>query len=406
VTTHLDPILLARLQLEADERATARFPDLLQRKIARMTASSIAFLRGSAELFYHVLAVRPELARGPKGKGWIAGDLHLENFGAYRTDGHAPKSRVTFGMNDFDEAIIAPWRIDVLRLTTSLLLAARGFGLNGNDSTDLAFLLLRGYAHASFQKNSGKQAPPRVPRVVRNLVEQVRVRTRLELLDARTEIRHGKRTFVRGERYRSISPQLAKKAVKAFERYLETHAITDPAEKKHFEVIDVAQRIAGTGSLGCLRIALLTRGKGGRDDAFVFDMKEEKPSAAARFGKAPRTTSAARVIDAMRASLAHPPRMLGATHIGATSMLVRRLAPQEDKLDLSKATVSELGAVASFVGACAGASHARGATRPPKKRWTDAECEQLLEQSIDLAGIHESAYLAYSRITGKLAAKP
>jgi uncharacterized protein (DUF2252 family) len=405
VTTHLDPILLARAQLEADQRATARFPDLLERKIARMTASSIAFLRGSAELFYHVLAMRPELARGPKGKGWIAGDLHLENFGAYRTDGHAPKSRVAFGMNDFDEAIIGPWRLDVLRLTTSLLLAARGFGLNGTDSTDLGFLLLRGYAHASFRKKTGKKAPLRTPHVVQHLVQQVRVRTRVELLDARTEVRHGQRAFLRGPRYRSISPALAKKAQKAFSRYLEIHGITDPAEKKHYEVIDVAQRIAGTGSLGCLRIALLTKGKGGQNDAFVFDMKEEKPSAASRFGKSPRGAAAARVIEAMRASLAHPPRMLGATRLGSTSMLVRRLAPQEDKLDLSKATVAELGAVASFVGACAGDGHARGATRPPKKEWTSGECEQLLEHAIDLAGIHEAAYLAYSRITGKLAAK-
>jgi uncharacterized protein (DUF2252 family) len=405
VTTHLDPIQLARAQFEADERATARFPGLLERKIERMTLSSIAFLRGSAELFYHVLALRPELARGPKGKGWIAGDLHLENFGAYRTDGHAPKSRVAFGMNDFDEAIIAPWRIDVLRLTTSLLLAARGFGLRGKDATDLGFLLLQGYARASFRRKDGSKNPTRVPRVVGSLVEQVRIRTRVELLDARTEIRHGKRVFVRGPRYRTVSRELAKKAEKAFARYLATHEITDPAEKKHFEVIDVAQRIAGTGSLGCLRIALLTRGKGGRDDAFVFDMKEEKASAASRFGKAPRGEAATRVIAAMRSSLAHPPRMLGATRIGSTSMLVRRLAPQEDKLDLSKASVAELGEVAAFVGACAGDGHARGATRPPKRAWTSAECELLLEHAIDLAGIHEAAYLAYSRITGKKATK-
>ncbi|MEO7112299.1 MAG: DUF2252 family protein [Polyangiaceae bacterium] len=405
MTTHLDPIQLAHAQLEADIRATARFPDLLQRKIARMTISSIAFLRGSAELFYHVLTVRPDLARGPKGKGWIAGDLHLENFGAYRTDGHSPKSRVVFGMNDFDEAIIAPWRIDVLRLTTSLLLAARGFGLSGKDSTELGFMLLRGYARASFRKKANTKTPIRTPRVVQMLVDQVRVRTRLELLNARTEIRHGKRTFIRGLRYRSISSELARKAQKAFAQYLATHEMANPAEKKHFEVIDAAQRIAGTGSLGCLRIALLTKGKGGRDDAFVFDMKEEKRSAASRFGKAPRGESAARVIEAMRSSLPHPPRMLGSTRIGTTSMLVRRLAPQEDKLDLSKASIADLGAVAAFVGACAGDSHARGATRPPKKQWTDTECEELLDHAIDLAGIHEAVYLAYSRITAKMAVK-
>jgi sulfur relay (sulfurtransferase) complex TusBCD TusD component (DsrE family) len=107
----------------------------------------------------------------------------------------------------------------------------------------------------------------------------------------------------------------------------------------------------------------------------------------------------------MRSSLEHPPRMLGSTRIGSTSLFVRRLAPQEDKLDLSKASVADLGEVAAFVGACAGAGHARGATRAPKRAWTDGECEELLSHAIELAGIHEAAYLAYSRITGKIRTK-
>jgi uncharacterized protein (DUF2252 family) len=304
-------------------------------------------------------------------------------------------------MNYFDEAIIAPWRIDMLRLTTSLLLAARGFGMNGTNAAEMGFMLLRGYARTA----SGSKSNVKTPRLVASLMEQVRERTRLELLEARTVLRHGKRTFIRGERYRSISKSLSRDAEKAFARYIEALEIADPAEKEHFRVMDTAQRIAGTGSLGCMRIAVLTCGKGGHDDAFVFDMKEEKKSAAARFGKAPRGPAAERVIAAMKSSLEHPPRMLGSTRIGSTSLFVRRLAPQEDKLDLSQASVGELGDVAAFVGACAGEGHARGATRAPKRAWTDSECEELLSHAIDLAGIHEAAYLAYCRITGKNKAK-
>ena len=86
-------------------------------------------------------------------------------------------------------------------------------------------------------------------------------------------------------------------------------------------------------------------------------------------------------------------------------MLVRRLAPQEDKLDLARGTTDDLADVAAFVGACTADGHARGVTRAPKRAWTDGACEELLEKAIELAGLHESAYLAYSRITGKLSVK-
>src|SRR5437016_1082570 len=92
----LDPVRLAHRQLELDRERTARFPDLFARKLLRMSASPLGFLRGAAPLFYEILAARPELANGPGGEGWVVGDAHLENFGAYRPEhgdaGHGKKS--------------------------------------------------------------------------------------------------------------------------------------------------------------------------------------------------------------------------------------------------------------------------------------------------------------------------
>src|SRR5262249_39825088 len=132
-----DPTSLAHFQLERDKERTARFPELLAKKVARMSTSPLAFLRGAAPLFYEVLRARPQLAKGPPGEGWITGDLHVENFGAYRPapasadgkhgagkkDKDKDKDSVEFNLNDFDEAVEAPWRFDVLRLTTSLIVA-------------------------------------------------------------------------------------------------------------------------------------------------------------------------------------------------------------------------------------------------------------------------------------------
>src|SRR5687767_9670296 len=77
---------LARRQIALDLEQTRRFPALFARKRARQLASTHGFLRGSAPLFYELLAEHPDLAVGPAKEGWIVGDMHIENLGAYKSD--------------------------------------------------------------------------------------------------------------------------------------------------------------------------------------------------------------------------------------------------------------------------------------------------------------------------------
>src|SRR5262249_61012645 len=90
---------------------------------------------GRAPLFSGRLAGRTELPRCRDEEGWLSGDLHIENFGAFVAEaaGRQPAGP-TFDLNDFDDAIIGPLRLDVLRLSTSLLLAARELGANGGQA--------------------------------------------------------------------------------------------------------------------------------------------------------------------------------------------------------------------------------------------------------------------------------
>jgi Uncharacterized protein conserved in bacteria (DUF2252) len=65
------------------------------------------------------------------------GDLHLENFGTWRdADG-----RLVWGVNDFDEAAVMPYLLDLVRLATSALLAPDSVV----DPKDAANALLKGY---------------------------------------------------------------------------------------------------------------------------------------------------------------------------------------------------------------------------------------------------------------------
>src|SRR5581483_6313382 len=84
-----DPMKLAERQLERDRRRTRAYPGLFEHKVERMRASPLAYLRGTAPLYYALLREHPELRAAPPGEGWIAGDLHVENFGAYRPHTHA-----------------------------------------------------------------------------------------------------------------------------------------------------------------------------------------------------------------------------------------------------------------------------------------------------------------------------
>jgi uncharacterized protein (DUF2252 family) len=395
----VDPIQLARRQIAIDRDRLAWAPHLFAHKADRMTLSPLALLRGSAPLFYEVLARHPALREGPPGEGWLVGDAHLENFGAYRTgplsvtetrQTHAKES-VVFDLNDFDDAFVGPWRFDILRLLTSLVLGGREMGVDGRQALALCDALLDAYVGSAFHR----KRIPVGPAVITRLVATVQRRTRGELLDARTEVVRGKRRFVRGPRYENLAPKLRAKAEKAFAKYGKRLPRADRSPPEALEVIDAAFRVAGTGSLGCLRVAVLVRGKGGRDGAWIFDMKAQGTPSAACLVRPPRLAPAERVAAAIGACLARPPRMVGATKLRGESMFVRRLMPQEDKLDLRRLASVDLEPLARHLGALLGAAHRRGAKRLPSRPWSASDRSGLLARAIALAGAHESMYLAY-----------
>jgi len=395
----VDPLRLAKRQLDIDRERTERFPHLLAHKAERMAQSPLALLRGSAPLFYELLERHPELAEGPRGEGWVVGDAHLENFGAYRpeplsvseTKATRAEERVAFDLNDFDEAFVGPWRVDVLRLLTSVLLGGREMGADGPRALSLCDALLDAYVGAAFHA----RRTPAPPRAVKALVDKVRSRTREELLDGRTRVVRGERRFVRDARYESVGPKLRARAERALRKYAGQLPAPERPPAEALEVIDVAFRVAGTGSLGCLRLALLARGKGGRDGAWIFDMKAEGTPSSACLVRPPRLEPAERVLEALRSCLEHPPRMAGTTRLRGTSMFVRRLAPQEDKLDYTKLNADDLEPLVRHLGARLGAAHRRGARRVREEPWSEKARARLLARAIALAGVHEATYLAY-----------
>lgn len=383
------PSKLAEKQLERDRVATKRMGKLLGRKIERMNASPFAFLRGSAPLFYELLDLHPELrAEGP-GEGFVVGDAHVENFGAFRS---ARTDDAVFDVNDFDECGIGAHWLDILRLTTSVVLAARELGMTGKDAMDLSESLFD-----AWQSNvcGAKRMPPQ-PREVRRLLHAVEDRKARDLLRGRVERKHHRVKFVRGTRYYDLPKPMAKAVPKAFDDYLASLEKKEKPKDDHAEIVDLAWRVAGTGSLGKVRVAILARGK---DAPWIFDLKEQGPPPTKRIAPVGKS-NAERVVLGARSLLDHPPHALGTTKMSGLSMLGRRLSPMDDKLDLAHVPKDELSGLVRYLGALLGSAHKRGARIKPRP-WTSNERRRLFDAAMALAGIHEAAYLAYCTLSSR-----
>ena len=110
-------------------------------KHARMASNPFPFLRGT---FYRWLQRwRKEcdyLHNRHQDVLLAVGDLHIENFGTWRDS----RSRLVWGINDFDEACQVPFTLDLVRLATSIILAAEAVEIE-IPRNRVSHLLLAGY---------------------------------------------------------------------------------------------------------------------------------------------------------------------------------------------------------------------------------------------------------------------
>lgn len=392
----LDPFELAARQIDLDKQSTSR-PDgtatglLFERKKKRLQESPLGFLRGSARLFYEVIARERSLGLEGGPRGAVVGDMHLENVGAYRNDA----DEVVFHLNDFDDAGVAPLWVDTLRLSTSVLLAGRSFQATANESLALVHELLAAYEEAL----AGSEVPGMLPKPIAELCDRSSRRTRKELLDMRAPVEGGKRRFVRGDRYFDLEEHERAALPALVDAYRTALGSRAPAHAASWSIQDAAHRVAGNGSLGRRRVALLLVDD--KKEERLFELKEAKPSALEALFDRSDAEPAVRVVGAARALVATPPRQLAPLpphELG--SFLGRKLCPEEDKLDLAKLSVGKtLSQVVRTVGVLLGRAHRRAAVDLPDRPRPPSESVEIVDRAIRLAGLLESVYLAYARLT-------
>jgi len=383
---------MAARQMQLDKLATRRLPRMLEVKRRKMLVSPHGFFRGSAPLFYEILAARPDLVPDLAGSGAIVGDMHLENMGAYRRNDGA----VTFDLNDFDEGLPeAPLALDVIRVATSTLLSARYLRATGPMLLELAGRLLVSHARALFSR--GRVHDPPLPEVIATLLHRLERRTRQELLAQRTAGSVDRRHFVLdGKRYLPLPATLRRAfppLLRAYAARLEEKGQNSLGEL-HAE--DVALRIAGTGSLGKVRIAaIVAHGKRER----ILDFKEAGLPAELPLLPDPGLDQAERIVGVASRLLPSLPRRMGAVRSASLelSFVGQQLTPQQDKLDLSTLVPGErTDRLLETLGHIVGRAHARGLHSLPARAWSDRKLREVLARAAELAAIYEGIHLAYA----------
>jgi uncharacterized protein (DUF2252 family) len=304
-----------------------RDPLRLALKLKVMAASPFGFFRGSCQLFYAGLPRADVLKSAPLA--WSCGDLHIANFGSYKADNRL----VYFDINDFDEGTLAPCTYDLLRLTSSLFVAAKELKLSPAKVRELSLAMLEKYSEALAAGRVKWLERDNAEGAIKTLLSELRLRSRRKFL-ARRVIGQGdaQRLVVDGIKSVAATPE----EFALVRTTLETYAARWGAPE-FFRVRDVVRRIAGTASLGRERYAVLVRGRGGRKGAYLLDLKLAGPSTLQTLLRAAHPawpSEADRVVAIERTMQAAPPAFLEAIQIARRSYVLRELQPSNDRLDL------------------------------------------------------------------------
>ncbi|HSD37424.1 MAG TPA: DUF2252 family protein [Rhodocyclaceae bacterium] len=317
------------------EYNAGRDPERLTLKFAALRRDAHSFLRGTCHRYMECLPDDPLLRGGPNETplATCCGDMHLENFGSYVGD----NGLAYFDINDFDEAALAPVVHDPLRLVTHLLVFGDSLSLSGSDTRDMAQIFIDCYADTLASGKARWVERDTAQGLVRDLLDDLRKRTLVKMLDSRTELKAGQRRI----RLDGIKALPASKAQKAAVTALLADFAASQQNPAFYKPLDIARRISGNASLGLERYIILVQGAGSANSNALLDLKLATPSVLATAVTNPQPawkSEAARMVALQAAMQAMPVAFLHALRGGNTrndaSFVLRLLQPGQDRVEL------------------------------------------------------------------------
>ena len=302
-----DPVALL------EEQNLTREQDLVPVRHGRMMVSPFTFYRGAAKIMAADLKDTPRAGLNAQ----LCGDAHLSNFGLFAS----PERALLFDLNDFDETLPGPFEYDVQRMAASFTIASRYNGFSKADARAVTLTSVKAYreAMAGFAemgtmdvwyshlsedelmagirttaaeeaaegKKRAAQAKKR-QKVAEKIVAKARTRDSLQALSKLAEMVDG--------RYRIVSqPPIVVPARELFATYgmsrdqveqllhdqFRAYRATLQNDRRllleRFEIVDVARKVVGVGSVGTRAFIVLLQGRDEHDPLFL-QVKEASAS--------------------------------------------------------------------------------------------------------------------------------
>jgi uncharacterized protein (DUF2252 family) len=301
-----DPVALL------EEQNRTRDADLVPVRHGRMMVSPFTFYRGAAKIMAEDLWRTPTAGLDVQ----LCGDAHLSNFGVFAS----PERSLVFDINDFDETLTGPFEYDVKRLAASFTIAARHRGFAKDDVRAVTrtaaaayreamaeFAAMKTldvwYAHLSeadlMQSVQAAVSGYRVAGKDRKLLKKQEKRAKAaavkaksrdsaqalaklgELVDGRYRIVSQPPFIVPLRDWETIYGALPDDAADVIERQLAAYSQTLTPDRRRlierFELVDIARKVVGVGSVGTRAFIALLQGRDEQDPLFL-QLKEANRS--------------------------------------------------------------------------------------------------------------------------------
>jgi uncharacterized protein (DUF2252 family) len=335
-------------------------------RFGRMLESPFAFLRGAAVVMAHDLATTPVTGISVQ----LCGDAHVGNFGGYAT----PERNLVFDINDFDETLPGPWEWDIKRLVSSVVVLGRSNGVRQNDSCDAALACARSY-------REHLRAYGAMP-YLDVWYTAIDAETTLAQVDHHREPMEEAFAKARQRTNSTTLPKLAEKVsggyriaddpplvthsrdvlAKQLPQVLSSYRASLPDERRllldRYDVVDVARKVVGVGSVGLRGYVALLFGTDQGDPLFL-QLKEARESVLAPIvGSGRRVHQGKRVVVGQRIMQAVSDLFLGWTRSGRIDYYVRQLRDMKTSVVLERLDGKDLVAYAALCGWVLARAHA------------------------------------------------
>jgi uncharacterized protein (DUF2252 family) len=263
-----------------------------------MLVSPFTFYRGGAYIMAWDLAHTPVSGLNVQ----LCGDAHLSNFGGFAS----PERREIFDINDFDETLPGPWEWDVKRLAASFEIAGRDRGFSESERRAAVTKVVRSYretmaafsempdldvwyAHLELEAllpEIRKSVGTKLTKKVERGLAKAHSKDSMKAFGKLTHLVDGK-PMILGDPplivpIRDLVPEaeaeeFEKHVRQLFCEYRGTLQNDRRVLVERFEMVDLARKVVGVGSVGTRAWILLMLGRGGQDPLF-FQVKEAGPS--------------------------------------------------------------------------------------------------------------------------------